>query len=181
MDNDSDANMSTEKIVITLFAKDRPGIVRTLSNTVLQHDGNWLESSLSRLCGQFTGIVHLTVEEANKQDLLVALRDLSAEGIFVTVQDASTIESDQEEVDSVQILVEANDRPGIVKEITDKLADANVNVDNIDTECESASMAGYPLFRAHLFLALPEGFSEQALETLLESVSDDLMVSILDE
>ncbi|RBP47089.1 glycine cleavage system protein R [Arenicella xantha] len=173
--------MTTEKLVITVFAKDRPGIIRSISSTVLNNEGNWLESSLSRLCGQFTGIVHIQVNAQDKEQLLTALSSLANEGISVTVQNSDGVEPDEGLVDSIQILVEANDRPGIVKEISDALADADVNVDNIDTECESASMAGYPLFRAHMFLALPEGFTEQQLEEILEDVSDDLMVSILDE
>lgn len=173
--------MNTDKLVITLFAKDRPGIVRTLSTTVLEHKGNWLESSLSRLCGQFTGIVHIEVTDENRQALLAALSALDDQGIQVTAQDSASIATDDETVNGIQIMIEANDRPGIVNEIADALAEANVNVDSIDTECESASMAGYNLFRAHLFLALPEDMSEVDIEAVLEGVSDDVMVSILEE
>lgn len=173
--------MSTEKIIITLFAKDRPGIVRALSNAVLTHDGNWLESSLSRLCGQFTGIIHIEISDIKKHRLLKDFASMSDDGIFITVQDAQHSGQDNQEVNGLQILVEANDRPGIVKEITEALAAENVNVDNIDTEVESASMAGYPLFRAHLFLAMPDDLTEDDLADVLEGVSDDVMVSILEE
>lgn len=173
--------MNTEKIIITLFAKDRPGIVRALSETVLNHKGNWLESSLSRLCGQFTGIVHIEVAASYKAELLAAFETLADDGLRITVQQADDIKSDDQEVNGLQILVEANDRPGIIKEISDALAAENVNVDNIDTEVESASMAGYPIFRAHLFLAMPDDLNEDDLADVLESVSDDVMVSILEE
>ena len=173
--------MSTEKIIITLFAKDRPGIVRSLSDTVLENNGNWLESSLSRLCGQFTGIVHISIDSGNKASLITALDSMSDDGISVTVQDTSSISTDDIEVNGLQILVEANDRPGIVKEIAEALATENVNVDNIDTEVQSASMAGYPIFKAHMFLAMPDDLSENDLEEILEGVSDDVMVSILEE
>ena len=173
--------MNTEKIIITLFAKDRPGIIRELSDTVLAHKGNWLESSLSRLCGQFTGIVHLEIVEDKKTDLLNAFGDLQQSGINITEQKYQSVDSqqDSESFTAIQILVEANDRPGIVEEITTALADEDINIENMDTECESASMAGYNLFRAHLFLALPESMSEEALESVLENVSDDVMVSVL--
>jgi len=155
--------------------------VRSLSTAVLENHGNWLESSLSRLCGQFTGIVHVEVSDEHRADLLSAFSALSEQGIQVSVQESQYVSKDDETVNGLQILVEANDRPGIVNEIADALTQANVNVDNIDTERESASMAGYNLFRAHLFLALPEDLSEQDLEAVLEDVSDDLMVSILEE
>lgn len=173
--------MSTEKIIITLFSKDRPGIIRSLSNTVLENNGNWLESSLSRLCGQFTGIVHIEVETAHKASLTSALSALESDGINITVQKVDDIKADDGEVNGLQILVEANDRPGIINEITEALAAENVNIDNIDTEVASASMAGYLIFRAHLFLAMPDDLSDDDLEEILEGVSDDVMVSILDE
>ena len=171
--------MNTEKIIITLFAKDRPGVIRELSDTVLANKGNWLESSLSRLCGQFTGIVHIEVAPDNKADLLNALDKLAQTGINVTVQNFQEVEEESDSFEALQILVEANDRPGIVEEIATALADEDINIENMDTECESASMAGYNLFRAHMFLALPEGMTEDQLEQVLENVSDDLMVSVL--
>ena len=173
--------MSTEKIIITLFAKDRPGIVRALSDTVLANKGNWLESSLSRLCGQFTGIVHIAIDSGNRAQLETSLGALSADGIIVTFQNHDGVKTDDIEVNGVQIFVEANDRPGIIKEITQALEAENVNLDNIDTEVESASMAGYQIFRAHMFLAMPDDLSEDDLEEIFAGVSSDVMVSILEE
>ena len=148
---------------------------------MLANKGNWLESSLSRLCGQFTGIVHIAIDSGNRAQLETSLGALSADGIIVTVQNADGVKTDDIEVNGVQIFVEANDRPGIIKEITQALEAENVNLDNIDTEVESASMAGYQIFRAHMFLAMPDDLSEDDLEEIFAGVSSDVMVSILEE
>ena len=173
--------MNNEKIIITLFAKDRPGVIRELSDTVLANKGNWLESSLSRLCGQFAGIVHLEIATEDKAALLDSFEKLAQTGINITVQSFQDVDlnAESDSFEALQILVEANDRPGIVEEIATALADEDINIENMDTECESASMAGYNLFRAHMFLALPQDMSEDQLEQILENVSDDLMVSVL--
>ncbi|MCH2189602.1 MAG: ACT domain-containing protein [Gammaproteobacteria bacterium] len=173
------SNLKT--VVITVFAEDKPGIVRTLSDTALSHNASWQESSLSRLCGQFTGIVHFEVTADKKSVLETSLINLSTQGIQVTVHKNTKIKDDSEDINGLYIMVEANDRPGIIREITQALAEHNVNVDNIDTEVSSASMAGYMLFKAHLALAMPDDMSESDLEEVLEEVSDDLMVSILEE
>lgn len=173
--------MQPEKIIITLFAKDRPGIVQALSDVVLQHQGNWLESSLSRLCGQFAGIVHIEVPVPKKQALLHSFTQMAEQGIHISVQSNAGIETEDGSVEAVQIMIEANDRPGIVEEIASSLAVQKINVDHMDTEVESASMAGYQLFRAHLFLALPDGLGESELEAALERVSADVMVSIVED
>ncbi len=173
------SNLQT--IVATIYAEDRPGIVRTLSETAIKYNANWQQSSLSRLCGQFAGIVHFEVTEDKRERLESALSTLGQEGIHVTIRTDVAIKDDSDEVNGLTIMVEANDRPGIVQEITQALADNNVNVDNLDTEVSSASMAGYMLFRAHLSLAMPDDMTESDLEEILEDVSDDLMVSVLEE
>ncbi len=173
------SNLDT--VVATVYAEDRPGIVRTLSDTALKYNANWQQSSLSRLCGQFTGIVHFEVTKDKRDALEAALTDLSEQDIHVAIRANAKVKSDDDEVNALTIMVEANDRPGIVQEITQALADDNVNVDNIDTEVTSASMAGYMLFRAHLSLAMPDDMTEGDLEEILEGVSDDLMVSVLEE
>lgn len=171
--------MKIEELIITVYAADRPGIVKALSDAVLANHGNWLESSLSRLCGQFAGIVHLSIPSDSKAGLLAQLETLADDGIYVTVQSAEIPVNSDDRNESLEIVVEANDRPGIVEEIATALASAEVNVEQMATECESASMAGYELFRAHLRVALPVSCSIDQLEELLENVSDDLMVSII--
>jgi len=170
--------MSQDKLIITIFAEDRPGVVQRVSDTIVRHNGNWLESSLSRLCGQFAGIVHIDVPEQDADSLLSSLAKLSERGIRVTRQSGAGYQAEGDAIDLLEIIVEANDRPGIIGEISSALANAKVNVEHMETECESASMAGYELFRAHLLVALPEGFGVDDLENVLEDVSDDLTVSI---
>jgi len=124
--------------------------------------------------------VHLEVQQANKETLLAELSKLSDSGINIQLHEQASSQEDDNEINGLQIVVEANDRAGIIKEIADALIRENINIDNIDTEVESASMAGYPIFRAHLFLALPDDVQESDLEQILEAVSDDLMVSIVE-
>lgn len=172
--------MNTENIVITIFADDRPGIVQKISDTVLANGGSWQESSLSRLSGQFAGIVNISVATGQTEALQKALGDLKESGISITSQNRIEVHAPSGKETTVELMVEANDRQGIIEEISSALAAAKVNVEQMETVCESASMAGYELFIAHLMVALPEGMRTQQLEDVLENVSDDLMVSILD-
>jgi len=174
--------MKLQSLILTVFATDRPGIIRVLSDVVLKTQGNWLESSLSRLGGQFAGIVHITIPEGTYDNLRGALKSLSDEGIDVTIHAAvPELEkrADQSSDAPLEVVVEANDRPGIVEEITTSLSSADINVEQMETECVSASMAGYDLFRAYLEVSLPDGYTIEQLETLLEGVSDDLVVHIV--
>jgi glycine cleavage system regulatory protein len=170
--------MSKESIIITVIAADRSGIVQRLSDTALAHKASWKESSLSHLQGQFAGIVNLEVETTAQPALLQALAELAGEGINVTVHGSQTESRDIDFGETAELYVEANDRPGIVEEITSALAEVNVNVEQIETWCESASMAGYELFIAQLSVSLPSGLRKRELEAALEGVSDDLVVVV---
>lgn len=172
--------MSNSKLIVSVFAKDRPNLINAISDAVLAHQGNWLESSLSRLCGQFAGLVHIDIDSESRAALLADLGKLKADGITILEQSDEGVVEESETVNVVEIMVEANDRPGIIGELTHALGEANVNIDSLDTGCESASMAGYTLFRAHMMLAMPEDMDEDQLEEVIADVSDDIMISVLE-
>jgi len=44
-------------VVLTVVSEDRPGIVESLSELLNAHGGNWSESSMLSLAGQFAGIL----------------------------------------------------------------------------------------------------------------------------
>jgi len=171
--------MTTEKIIFTLFAKDRPGIISDLSSAVLTQKASWLHSSVSRVCGQFIGIVQVETSAERKSALLSALTELSERGIKVTVQQTEGFAADTAEVEGVQLLIEATDRPGIIEEITAALDDASINIDQMDTEL--ASENDVSMFRAHLFIVLPDDVSEDDLQSIFDGLADDVSVSVLDE
>src|SRR5215469_18633352 len=72
-------------LVMTVIGKDRPGLVESVASIVAEHGGNWLESRMSRLGGQFAGIVHVEVPAEREQALAKALKALDARGLTVVV------------------------------------------------------------------------------------------------
>ena len=72
-----------------------------------------------------------------------------------------------------------NDRRGIVHDITTILTNHNVNVLNLDTISESASMGGGELFKAKAELVVPASTDIDVLESELEDIANELMVDIL--
>jgi glycine cleavage system regulatory protein len=70
------------------------------------------------------------------------------------------------------------DRPGIVHDISEILARHHVNVQELDTECQSASMSGEMLFLAKARLLVPAQTSIGQLRRDLENLANELMVDI---
>lgn len=165
-------------LVVTVMAADRPGIVEQLAATIGRHGGNWLESSMSQLAGQFAGILSVDISSADEEALRDALSTLAQQGIRVQIETSATAGPTGGERTHISLV--ANDRPGIVGEITRTLANARVNVVSLETYCDNAPMSAELLFHALIEVDMPAGMQEEHLADLLEALSADLMVEVGD-
>ncbi len=166
-----------QSLVMTLIGEDRPGLVDSVATVVAEHGGNWLESRLSRLGGQFAGIVHVEVRMENERRLIRALNDLSARGLNVIVHlDRRDPAQKPQPLSLLEIV--GQDRPRIVREISHALAASGVNVEELNTECSSAAMSGQTLFKARAHLSIPESCDVAKLRQTLEKIAADLIVEI---
>ena len=62
-----------ESLVVTVIGRDRPGLVESVSAAIEAQGGSWVESRMSRLAGQFAGILRASVPEAGVDALSEAL------------------------------------------------------------------------------------------------------------
>ncbi|GGA65905.1 hypothetical protein GCM10011369_04300 [Neiella marina] len=159
-------------IVISIIGPDRSGIVDEVSTCLIDHHGNWLGSSMSLMAGQFAGIVEASLPEQQLAGLTEQLQLLS--NLTIHVADGST--QPQPEQSTLEFVVTANDRPGIVQQVSSCLAKLNINVLLLETECESAAHFGGNLFHARINAALPEQLTAEDVWAALEALSDDLMI-----
>jgi len=168
--------MSTS-IVLTVVSQDRPGIVETLSELLAEHGGNWIESSMLSMAGQFAGILLASVPDPQADAFVEGLAKLKSEGLQIVAQRSGPAAIAAKEHEFTLDLV-GQDRPGIVHDITQILTRHQVNVQELETTCQSASMSGESLFLAHARLLIPDDASVDALRDDLEDLANELMVDI---
>jgi glycine cleavage system regulatory protein len=162
-------------LVITLIGADRTGLVESVARVVAEHGGNWLESRMCRLGGEFAGILRIEIPAEKRSALLDALQKIP--GLNVTIRsDETKIPALQGRQTKCEII--GSDRPGIVREITSALARANVNVEEFSSEVVSAPMSGETLFKASARLQLSENCDLAALKRDLEKIAADLLVDV---
>ncbi|GAL08586.1 ACT domain protein [Photobacterium aphoticum] len=161
-------------LIITVIGNDRPGLVDTLSDTVYQHQGNWLSSSLSKLAGQFAGIVQVEVADQDSAALRQALSTI--DGLQVQIVEEATTTAAHTTLHG--LLVTGNDRAGIVKEVTAKLHELGININKLKTDSHSAPNWGYPIFTADFQLELPASLTLEQVQETLENLADDLTIDI---
>jgi len=160
---------------MTLVGPDRTGLVESVARAVAEQGGNWLESRMCRLGGEFAGILRVEIPEEKKALLLAALQKIS--GLNVVVQPSqSAVAATSGRQTELEIV--GSDRPGIVREITSALTRANVNVEEFFSELVSAPMSGETLFKASARLQLPANCDLAALKQDLEKIAADLLVDV---
>lgn len=169
--------MSKTSLVLTILGKDRPGLVGSLSELVAEHGGNWIESRMAHLAGQFAGILRVEVDADRAEVLTNAIKGLSDAGLeSVVLPDQAVV--GEHASPQVHLSLVGQDRAGIVREVSQVLAAQGVNVEELTTECTNAPNSGQPLFRANAALRLPANVTTESLRLALEEVAGDMMVDI---
>ena len=165
-----------DHLVLTVIAPDKPGLVEKIAQCIAGHGGNWLESRMSRMAGQFAGILRVAVPANAHEELVQALQALGTQGIRVVVAESGVEPSCT--WTPIHLDLVGNDRPGIVRDITRSLSELGVNLERLTTEVAPAPMSSELLFHAEALLAVPQGLTLDALQGRLEALADDMMVEL---
>jgi glycine cleavage system regulatory protein len=164
-------------LVMTIIGPDRPGLVQLVASTVADHGGNWLESRMCHLGGQFAGILRVEVAAEKTDGLVQALQELKGAGLRVTLHTESGVPMAQAAAGATLELV-GQDRPGILRAVSAVLASHGVNVEDLSSERVSAPMGGGTLFRAAVRVSVPATVNLGAVRADLEKIAADLMVDL---
>lgn len=166
-------------LVMTVIGADRPGLVQMVASRVADHGGNWLESRMCRLGGQFAGILRVEVAQARRDELVNALRTLEVDGLRVIIHAEGGAKTGQV-ADGALARVElvGNDRPGILRSVSSVFTSHGVNVEELASERVSAPMDGGVLFQAKATVWVPGHVKIADVRADLEKIAADLMVDL---
>ena len=157
--------------LLTVSGEDKRGLVEALATTIESLGGNWLQSRLCRLEGQFAGIV--TVEFSNPpQDFPGTVETLSCQWKEVSESRA------QDGLTEATIKILAADRPGIVKQISRVLASRGANVEEVESRVVSAPFSGELMFEAIYRISMDGTTDHKSLQDGLESLAEELMCDL---
>ena len=164
-------------LVLTLIGPDRPGLVEAVAEVVASHGGNWLESRMAHLAGKFAGILRVEIPSDKADGLQKALAELESRGLKV-VGEPSGEGGHPAPGRTFDLELVGLDRPGIVREISQLLANGGANVEELSTDRSSAPMSGEMLFLAKARVRLPGDADLGAMRVALERLASDLLVEI---
>ena len=167
-------------LVLTVLAPDRTGLVELLAQRIAAAGGNWEESRMARLAGQFAGILLVTCDAARSDELVAGMRTLESAGLQITVRATPAVAAPPPG-SQVQLALTGADRAGIIRDVSRVLAERGVNVEELESEVSSAPMSGEPLFTARARLRVPPGLALADLRASLEKLAGELMVDLTAE
>ncbi len=164
-------------LILTAIGPDRSGLVRALSTAIAENGGNWLESRMCRLGGQFAGILRVEVPAEKADALAAGLGKLEEVGLNVEIlrDDVAAVAQTgtRATLDTV-----GQDQPGILRRVTGVLAARGLNIEDITSERTEAPMSGGALFRIRALLTVPASASLEEVRADLEAIAPDLMVEL---
>lgn len=167
----SSAQVRPHHIIMSISGPDRPGIIKSVTEAVAEHDANVEESKMAILGGDFAMIVYVSIGSAdNAEKLAVSIRgQLDNFSISVRETVAPTTEDRSEPLWTLTL--QGPDHPGIVAAVSEALATNGCNVHELETETSSAPFAGYRLFTINGSVSVDESKLDK-LSDALNKVED---------
>lgn len=163
-------------LVLTVIGRDRPGLVSAVSETIAAGGGNWLDTRMARLAGQFAGMLLVAIAPDKADALVASLRQLEAQGLRFVIEKSE--EQTPDAGRTLRLELVGLDRPGIIRDISHVLAGKNVNIAELESERVSGSFSGEAMFKAKARLTLPDGLPLEELRQSLEALAHELMVDL---
>ena len=78
----------------------------------------------------------------------------------------------------IRLDILGNERPGIVRDVTQALGNLGVNIEEFSSGLESAPFSGLEMFRATARLRIPGGLALGELRKALEQLAAEIMVDL---
>jgi glycine cleavage system regulatory protein len=166
------------RLVLTVIGDDRAGLVEALADAVSAHGGNWEQSQMAELAGQFAGIVVVSVPRERADELRAALGGLDGLMEVSAHPGADDAARAADGWPHLRIDLVGTDHPGIVRDVSAVLSRHGLSIESITTERRDAPMSGGQLFEAHILVRVPPGEDPSDVRDDLERVASEVFVDI---
>jgi methionyl-tRNA formyltransferase len=172
-----EASPATTSLVVSIMGPDRHGIVSLLAERAQRYGANWAASRMTRLAGEFAGMVHFEVPREHADAMEAALRLLASSGLQVTVarSDGAIV---PDTMRSFELELVGDDRVGIVSRLTSMLAERGISIENIHTELTRSGVSGKQTFKIGAHLLVPAALPADDLRRDLGALASEMMLDV---
>ena len=164
-------------IIISALGPDKPGIVSKLSKVITDSKSNISESRMVKLGGDFTMMILASVSEKNMDSLVQNLNEITE--LTIEIHETN-LGDDEVERGEASIVLSGTDNEGLVYSLTEKLAEHNINIIEMNTGVVNAPMSGATLFLLNALVSYNKNQLENIKKELIK-LSDELDIDIVVE
>ena len=164
----------SQELILSAVGEDQPGIVATVTEVLLGHGCNLLDTSMTILRGRFAMMLVVAGPDdttALSQELSAATDRLGVAWSLAPAPAPADVAPGQPFVLSVY----GADRPGIVAHVARHLADRRVNITDLSTRLIGED--DRPVYAMVLDIVVPPGIGIDELATGLDALGGNLGVS----
>ena len=172
-----EASAAIVSLVVSIMGPDRHGIVSLLAERAQRYGANWAASRMTRLAGEFAGMVHFEVPREHADAMEAALRLLASSGLQVTVarSDGAIV---PDTMRAFELELVGDDRVGIVSRLTSMLAERGISIENIHTELTRSGVSGKQTFKIGAHLLVPAALPVDELRRDLGALASEMMLDV---
>lgn len=159
------------ELAVTAIGRDRPGIVASVTGALLELGGNVEDSQMSILGGHFAVMLLVAVPDGTQREQVIErLGEVAQEHELEAISVAEVSEQATRPAPPSHVLtVYGADRPGIVHAVSAALAEARVNITDLETKLTGSPEA--PVYVMVLEVALGTAAPE-IIEAALSNAGD---------
>lgn len=168
----------TQSLVITAIGADRPGIVNSLTEILLNAKLNIEDSRMSILGGEFAIILLVTGDASAINAISLEQTSLEEKLQLNLLIKPTTNRSARDDTKPYMVQVEGMDNPGIVHKLTHYLAQHNINISNLQTHSSHAPHTGTPMFTVNMQLDIPASADFEAIQQGFNKTCDELSMDV---
>ncbi|MBN2530925.1 MAG: hypothetical protein JXR76_31350 [Deltaproteobacteria bacterium] len=164
----------TTQMVLFAIGPDRPGLVSRISSIIHDNGGNFEDSRMTTLAGDFALIILFAASADAMAQIQTECAALEGE-MAISCHFKKPSEKSKEVVRNTwQFEATGHDRPGIVSRLTTAMAGQGVSVITMDTSMANMAFIGTPMFRIKGELNIPETMDATLLRDNLEEICEDM-------
>ena len=164
------------QFIVSIVGPDRAGLLKYFAAATHERGGKWLHSKVIRLDGQFAAIIKIELPESQVQ---VLKSWFEAQEAYLLVF-SEVVSGGGEDVRAFKLQVDAEDRPGLVNDITHVLLENQIKI--ADMACHRVGVAdlGASVFTSEFELKVPGDVDLGELTLEIEALGGDIRANIED-
>ncbi|CAM2830017.1 ACT domain-containing protein [Vibrio mytili] len=161
--------------IVNFAGQASPATIKQLAGVTHENGGKWLISKVNFIEDQVAGVIKVELPKENVDIVKAAFS--SCQTLVVKFVDSEPHTHSSETI--YQLRLDANDRAGIVNEITHVLDTQGISI--LDMDCQRVFIAGgggvsSSLFSAKMAIKLPSEVEIDDVANELEALSEDTRV-----